>query len=74
MTTERQRLLYLRVLALRNVAIGHEPHREAVEYLIARGIKKARLMEDRINGLAWRYRRQISPELVPFVVGKGGDS
>lgn len=72
MTTERQRLLYLRVLALRNIGTGYEPHREAIEHLVRRGIKKAKLDERRINSLAWRYRRRISPELVPFEQSRVG--
>jgi hypothetical protein len=65
--TERRRLLYLRVLALRSVSTGYEPHIQLISYLVDRGFRKARLNEGEINHLAWRYRRQISPELVPFV-------
>lgn len=65
--SERRRLLYLRVLALRNIRTGYDPHQDWIDVLVAHGYRKARLHEREINWLTWRYRRQISPELVPFV-------
>lgn len=67
MATSRQRLLHIRALALRNVRTGYEPHQRRIEDLAERGLRKASLYEREINWLAWHYRRQISPELVPFV-------
>lgn len=66
MASPHQRLLHLRALALRNARIGYEPHRERIERHAAR-ISKVGLHEADINWLAWHYRRQISPELVPYV-------
>lgn len=64
--SERQRILWLRALALRNIRTAYEPHRERIERLVERGVKKTRLHEDEINRLTWRYRRQVSAELVPY--------
>ena len=71
MSNERRRLLYLRVRALANVRTGYEPHQEAIQWLSELGISKVGLHERRINGLAWRYRRQISAELWPVRDGLG---
>lgn len=65
--SERQHILWLRVLALRNIQTAYEPHQIRIDDLVARGVKKTRLHEDTINRLTWRYRRQISAELVPVV-------
>ncbi len=62
--TPRTRLLHLRILALRNASIGYAPHREKIEDMAQRPTKLA-MREAEVNALAWRYRRQISPELVP---------
>lgn len=67
MITPAQRILFLRVLALRNAAIGYEPDRQAIEYFYRRGVRRVVTSEAHINALAWRYRRQISPELVPVL-------
>lgn len=69
MITSRQHLLHLRVLALRNVRTGYEPHMERIQSLCRRGARRTGAVEDQINHLAWKYRRQISPELVPCVCG-----
>jgi hypothetical protein len=61
-----RQLLWLRVLALRNISTAYEPHLDAIDLLVARGRRKAGLHAGDINHLAWRYRRQISPELVPY--------
>jgi len=70
MPSPTQHLLFLRVLALRNASIGYAPHRDRIERYAER-ISKVRLARDDINLLAWRYRRRISPELVPFVAPRG---
>lgn len=69
MITQAQRILFLRILALRNARIGYEPHRERIKRLYDAGIRKVMLWDTPadINRLAWKYRRQISAELVPFV-------
>lgn len=68
MITPKQRILFLRVLALRNVVIGYEPHRQSIEYYYRRGVRRVVTSEDHINWLARHYRRRISPELVPVSV------
>lgn len=65
--TSKHRLLQLRLLALRGARIGYEPHQDSVIVLLDMPITKLGFHEGRINSLAWRYRRQISPELVPRV-------
>lgn len=70
--TPHHRLLHLRVLALRNVRTGYEPHRDEVATLLRRPLSKLGTAARRINGLAWRYRAQISPELVPITVELAG--
>ena len=62
-------LLWLRILALQNCAIAYEPHQDEVRRLLDRGIRKAGVHPLRVNYLAWRYRRQISAELVPWEMG-----
>lgn len=68
MSTPAQRILFLRVLALRNARIGWDPHREAIEFIYRRGVRHVVTSADQINRLARLYRRQISPELVPVPV------
>lgn len=63
--TPRLRLLHLRVLALRNIVTGYEPHQDAIQRLAGTPVTKLGHDEQRINWLARHYRRQISPELVP---------
>ena len=63
--TPSQRLLHLRVLALANVRTGYEPHQQAIRLLAEQPVTKLHWDERRINSLARRYRRQISPELIP---------
>lgn len=65
--TPRHRLLHLRVLALRNVRTGYEPHQDAIRLLAETPITKLVHDERRINWLANHYRRQISPELIPVI-------
>lgn len=65
MITPAERILFLRVLALRNAVIGYEPHRQAIEYYYRRGVRRVVTSADHINWLARHYRRRISPELVP---------
>jgi hypothetical protein len=65
-TTPRHRLLRLRLLALRNAVVGYEPHQQSIRVLLDRPVTKLGVEERRINYLSWRYRRQISPELVPY--------
>lgn len=62
------RFLHLRVLALRNVRTGYEPHQDAIARLVHRPLSKLATEARRINSLTWRYRAQISPELVPVTV------
>lgn len=64
--TPRHRLLHLRVLALRNVRTGYEPHQQAIRGLSLQPITKLCHYADHINYLAWHYRVQISPEMVPW--------
>ena len=64
---ERQRILHLRALALRNVQTAYEPHQELLERLGDLSTRKVGVPCNAadINRMAWRYRRQISPELWP---------
>lgn len=66
----RQRLLTLRVLALQSVVTGYEPHIEIIQVLAETSSRRLGGRENEINHLTWRYRRQISPELVPFICKK----
>lgn len=66
--TGYQRLLHLRVLALTNIEnLYWYPHVEDVARLYDTPVTKLSLPDNarRINSLAFRYRRLISPELVP---------
>jgi hypothetical protein len=63
--TPQHRLLRLRVLALRNIRTGYEPHQEAIARLADRPMTKLGVGAGEIDRLAWRYRRQIAPELWP---------
>lgn len=63
--TPQHRLLHLRVLALRNIRTGYEPHQEAIRRLADRPITKLGVNSDEIDRLVSRYRRQIAPELWP---------
>lgn len=63
--TPRQRLLHLRVLALQNISTAWLPHMETIEMLADVPITKLKVREREINWMVWRYRRQVSGELVP---------
>lgn len=67
-TTPHHRLLHLRILALRNVTTGWQQHEEEIVALVDRPVSRLGVVAWRINNLAWRYRAQISPELVPWRV------
>jgi len=65
--TEHHRLLRLRVLALEAATIPYQPHADWVRVLSETKDTKLGNCEPTINYLAHRYRRQISPELVPHI-------
>lgn len=64
--SDRHRVLQLRVLALQNVRTGYEPHQSAIGDLLDETATRLGHDEQRVNWLTWHYRRQVSPELVPW--------
>jgi hypothetical protein len=67
MSSQSQRLLQLRVLALQNVRTGYPEHQMKIRAMRTMRATKMALPSNAasINHFAWRYREQISPELWP---------